>query len=179
MNTTTQKQPNLYRQVLTRGLMAMASAALLAVVAHGQTAPPPPGYLTKSAPSVLRFAPIPKPPAGGLPPLPITLDPQPTYSPEFASAIPDAFRPASMIVSGQTNSPKAPPAGLVVMPAPASNAKATAVTPESGTASPQMLIKLRPDGKPGGIEMYPGDWITFQTPVREERRSSSATYEIK
>ena len=43
-----------------------------------------PGYLNKTPPSGLRFAAPPKPPVAYLPPLPITYDPQPIFSSDFA-----------------------------------------------------------------------------------------------
>lgn len=154
----------------------------------GQSSKKPPqketsttGYLNKAAPSGLRFALPPKPPVAYLPPLPITYDPQPVYNPEFAQPVIDVPRLST------TNAPPPPPPQVSRVPWPEAvtnfpTNKPVQIPPtpvELGAVSPQMLVRFFQNGKPADVQMLMTDPVNFQVPVREERRSSSATYEVK
>jgi hypothetical protein len=137
------------------------------------------GYLSKAPPAGLRFAPPPKPPVAYLPPLPITQDPQPVFSGEFApptdfpvpppSPKPVAIQPASQIVpfaelaSTLTNRQgKIPPTPV-----------------EFNRVSPQMLVRFFQNGKPEEVQLLIGDPVSFRVPEKENRPSSTAGYELK
>jgi hypothetical protein len=166
----------------------LITALLLGGTLHGlgqgrkKDAPPKepllPGYLSKSPPSSLRFAAPPKPPVAYLPPLPITYDPQPVFSPEFAQ--PNAPFPVS-VSTPPTPLPPAPTS--LQWPEAASkmtNKVQIPATPvDMGAVSPQMLVRFFQNGKPADVQMLMTDTVSFRVPVKEEKQSSSASYEVK
>lgn|GEM_PF-1792513 len=141
-----------------------------------------PGYLNKTAPTGLRFASPPKPPVAYLPPLPITYDPQPVFNSDYAQqvgTVPNVAAPSAP-------PPVVPP--VIGVPWPESVAAVPStnrqiqipVTPiEVGAVSPQMLVRFFQNGRPADVQMLMSDPVNFRVPVREERRSSSASYEVK
>ena len=125
------------------------------------------GYLSKSAPSPLRFAPAQKPRPSSLPSLPVTRDPQPVHPLEVAVAKAQA---------GQMG------IELTVQSGPAnSGAPTTSESVIDRTAlTPQALVRFFAGGKPGGTELYFNEPTLFQVPVRNPiRASSSASYSVK
>jgi len=143
------------------------------------------GYLSRPQPSGLRFAPPPKPPVAYLPPLPITYDPQPVFSPEFAqpgtefptqpavtSSKPITARVASVPITDISSIFKGTKQGKIPVD-----------TGNLGTVSPQMLVRFFEGGKPISIEIPIDNLIegplNFQIPVRQVKPSSSSTYELK
>lgn len=143
------------------------------------------GYLSRPQPSGLRFAPPPKPPVAYLPPLPITYDPQPVFSPEFAQ--PGTEFPIQSDVTSSKPSP-APPASVPITDISSifkgtKQGKIPVDTGNQGIVSPQMLVRFFEGGKPMSIEIPIDNLIegplNFQIPVRQGKTSSSATYELK
>ncbi len=137
------------------------------------------GYLPKSAPAGLRFAPPPKPRPDYLPPLPITPEPQPTGL--FDSA--PLTTNVTIVVTNVVAPVKAPKGGAMTETArserkAAKSGKKEMMTAEPGRVSPEMLLRFFPNGKPAGMEMLVNDPVNFQAPIRE-RPSSSAGYEVK
>ena len=136
------------------------------------------GYLSKLPPSGLRFAPPPRPPVAYLPPLPISHDPQPVFSPEFAQPISEI--PVQPIIH-----PPPPPRSITSLPITELTSILTnkSKIPESSSVpnvlNPQMFVKFFQHGKPGEGEGNSPSSITFRAPVKDERRSSSANYEVK
>jgi len=138
------------------------------------------GYLSKAAPSGLRFAPPPKPPVAYLPPLPITYDPQPVFSSDFAP-------PTTDLPLGK-GAPSAPPP-TVVGPSVTSlisnfstnriQGQIPAAPVDLGSVSPQMLVRFFSTGKPNEVELVLTNAVSFRVPVREDKPSSSASYEVK
>ena len=139
------------------------------------------GYLSKATPPALRFASPPKPPVAYLPPLPITYDPQPVFSSDFApptTDLPVAQAPpppplqpsvvgpsmTSLVSSFTTNRP---PGQIPSAPV------------DLGSVSPQMLVRFFPGGKHNEVELVLTNAVSFRVPVREEKPSSSASYEVK
>lgn len=149
--------------------------------APGQKSASNQGYLSLAAPSGLRFAAPPKPPVAYLPPLPITYDPQPVFSSEFAPPTTDLATPKPP--------PPAPLPPSVVSPSLTSLAsnfgtnRSSGQIPtapvEMGSVSPQMLVRFFPGGKLGEVELLLTNAMSFRVPVREEKPSSSASYEVK
>jgi hypothetical protein len=136
----------------------LITALLLGGTLHGlaqgkkKEAPPKetllPGYLSKSAPSGLRFAAPPKPPVASLPPLPITFDPQPVFSPEFAQ--PNGNFP---VMVSTNPPPSSPPLTSMSWPEAVTkfgtNKVQIPATPvDMGAVSPQMLVRFFQNGKP-------------------------------
>ena len=140
-----------------------------------------PGYLNKTPPPGLRFAAPPKPPVPYLPPLPITYDPQPIFSSDFAP--PTADLPVTKSA--------APPAQQHTVVSPSVTALASnfgtnrmvgqiAGSPvDLGSVSPKMLVRFFQNGKPSEVELLVTNAPSFQVPVREIKPSSSASYEVK
>jgi hypothetical protein len=138
------------------------------------------GYLSKAAPSGLRFAPPPKPPVAYLPPLPITYDPQPVFSSDFA--------PPTDFLAGKSPAPSDQPL-KVVGPSVTSlvsnfttsrvQGQIPAAPVDLGSVSPQMLVRFFPSGKPNEVELLLTNAVTFRVPVREDKPSSAASYEVK
>jgi len=148
--------------------------------------PATPGYLSKSAPMGLRFAPPPKPPVAYLPPLPITYDPQPVFTPEFASPngeLPQPIHTGS--TSNQTAAAVPPSPEKVLSPLYPTNDGAVKqgqfplTAGDVGIVSPQMLVKFFQQNQPGEVQMLINNPVSFRAPVREERPSSSASYQVK
>lgn len=143
------------------------------------TSAPLPGYLSKAAPSGLRFAAPPKPPVAYLPPLPIPTDPQPVFSPEFAQPIADVSPPAR---TNPTPSPKLPNSVQWPEIATMFTNKQGQIPPtpvDMGAVSPQMLVRFFQSGKPADVQMLMADPVSFRVPVKEEKPSSSASYQVK
>lgn len=146
----------------------------------GNDSPAPSGYLNKAAPPGLRFAAPPKPPVAYLPPLPITYDPQPVFSSEFAPPTVEIAPPKKIVTPQPTNGPTS-----IRLPDLVSDlgSKRTGNIPaypvDMGSVSPQMLVRFFHDGRPGGVEMLLTNGISFQVPVREGKPVSSASYEVK
>ncbi|MBI4659417.1 MAG: hypothetical protein HY735_11300 [Verrucomicrobia bacterium] len=141
----------------------------------------PQGYLGKSSPMGLRFAPPPKPPVAYLPPLPITYDPQPVFSSDFAP-------PTTELPAPQPSVGPAPPPAItnVAVTILASNFVGTnrngqipASPVDLGSVSPQMLVRFFPNGRIGQVELFLTNGASFNVPVREDKRSSSASYEVR
>jgi hypothetical protein len=143
----------------------------------------PSGYLNKISPPGLRFAPPPKPPVAYLPPLPITYDPQPVFTPEFASPMSDLPKPPS------SNTASAPAPNPVV-PGPErlspiynnggnKQSQIPVSAGEAGVVSPQMLVKFFQAAQPAEVQMLMNNPVSFKAPLPAERPSSSATYEVK
>lgn len=142
-------------------------------------APTVPGYLSKAPPPGLRFAPPPKPPVASLPPLPITYDPQPVFTPDFAQPLADF--PATVRETKQIQAPQTPVVPVLDLASQISTNRGEKIPPAITSAeavSPQMLIRFFQNAKPAEIEMLMPNPVYFRPPV-EERRSSSATYELK
>lgn len=137
------------------------------------------GYLSKLPPTGLRFAPPPKPPVSSLPPLPITYDPQPVFSPDFAQPLAEFPNPPKPTPPP----PRIDPQDVEVAELASIFTNKTEKIPPSlapvEAVSPQMLIKFFQNAKPAEVQMLVPDPVYFRVPVREERRSSSATYEVK
>lgn len=140
-----------------------------------------PGYLNNSVPSGLRFAAPPKPPVAYLPPLPISYDPQPVYTPDFAQ--PTADFPHSVAV---TPVPPTTFVSTVVWPDSRNSFNTTnkqvlipATPVDMGAVSPQMLVRFFSNGKPADVQMLVNDPVGFRVPVKEEKPSSSASYQVK
>jgi hypothetical protein len=144
----------------------------------------PAGYLSKSSPSGLRFAAPPKPPVAYLPPLPITFDPQPVYTFEFASPMQDLPKPSNAGAPPPKIAVPQVPGPEIVSPLynnPGSRqggGQIPMTSGEVGIVSPQMLVKFFQVGQPE-VQMLMSNPVSFKAPVREERPSSSATYEQK
>lgn len=138
------------------------------------------GYLRNLQPSGLRFAPPPKPPVASLPPLPITFDPQPVFSPEFAQ--PGSKFPVEPNVKISTTTPgdpvSVPITDLASVFRGPKQGKIPTDTGNLGAVSPQMLVRFFENGKPKTVEIPIDNMIknpaAFRVPVR-----SSATYEVK
>ncbi|MBI2948315.1 MAG: hypothetical protein HYY23_11775 [Verrucomicrobia bacterium] len=142
---------------------------------------PSQGYLSKASPPGLRFAPPPKPPVAYLPPLPITYDPQPVFSSDFAP-------PTTDLPVGKGPPPPALPPSVVgpSVTALVSNfttnraqGQIPAAPVDLGSVSPQMLVRFFSTGKPNEVELLLTNAVSFRVPVREEKPSSSASYEVK
>ena len=138
------------------------------------------GYLSQLPPPGLRFAAPPKPPVANLPPLPITYDPQPVFSSEFASPTTDLHSPITALPPSSE-----PPATSVPFAALTSNfnTNRTGNIPsgpvDMASVSPQMLVRFFQNGKPRDIELLLTNAVSFRVPVQDEKRSSSASYEVK
>ncbi len=163
--------------VLGGGLQALAQTP--------KNAPPKeaalPGYLNKSAPSGLRFAAPPKPPVAYLPPLPISYDPQPVYTPDFAQPIADFPHTVTA-----TPPPPPPFVSSVQWPDSRNSFNTTnkqvlipATPVDLGAVNPQMLVRFFSNGKPADVQMLVNDPVGFRVPVKEEKPSSSASYQVK
>lgn len=139
------------------------------------------GYLNKAEPSGLRFAPPPKPPVAYLQPLPITYDPQPVFTSDFAP-------PTTDLPVAKAPGPP-PPAPQVVGPSVTSltsnfstnrpQGQIPAAPVDLGSVSPQMLVRFFSNGRPNEVELLLTNAVSFKAPVREEKPSSSASYEVK
>lgn len=136
-----------------------------------------PGYLSKTAPSGLRFAAPPKPPVTTLPPLPISYNPQPMFMPEFAEPLAELPVPPA---------PPAPPPVAVPTPVPFTDLVSTLANkdgkipgnlPRNDPVLPHMLVKFF-NGKPAD-GLLPAEGVSFQLPVKPSMPSSSATYTVK
>jgi hypothetical protein len=135
------------------------------------------GYLSKSAPSGLRFAAPPKPPVAYLPPLPITYDPQPVYSPDFASPIADLPRAPADDIAPPTLAPTSVPVTDLITMFTNKQGKIPQDLVEQGIVNPQMLVRFFQNGKASEIELR--EPISFKVPVKDEKPSSSASYQVK
>ncbi len=136
------------------------------------------GYLSKSPPAGLRFAAPPRPPVAYLPPLPISQDPQPVFSPEYAS--PNAEVP---IHTGPSPPPPPPVVTSVGVTELTSMFTKTAKIPQDlptqTVVNPQMLVKFFQRKNPSEVRFILPDPISFRAPIQAEKISSSATYEVK
>ena len=138
------------------------------------------GYLSQLPPPGLRFAAPPKPPVAYLPPLPITYDPQPVFSSEFAPPTTDLVSPRMALPSSSE-----PPVMNVPFAALTSNfnTNRTGNIPSGpvdvASVSPQMLVRFFQSGKPRDIELLLTNAVSFRVPVQGEKPSSSASYEVK
>jgi hypothetical protein len=137
-----------------------------------------PGYLSKSAPSGLRFAPPPKPPVAYLPPLSISHNPQPVFNSEFAQPIADLPTPPI-----PNSAPTPPP--ITVVPFTELTTIFTnkdSKVPESpvdpGAVSPQMLIRFFADEKPGTRKTLDTP-VFFRVPVNEETPTRVTSNQLK
>lgn len=132
-----------------------------------QTSAPPPGYLNKSTPPNLRFAPPPKPPVASLPPTAIPTDLPPVLSDKFLekgdsvgrppSDHADAINPGGVEGNGN-GSPKKP-----------GNGKPTAVKSpprQSEGELLKLLVKYFERGHSGGAST--NDSLRFLPPVKKE-----------
>lgn len=144
------------------------------------------GYLGKAAPSGLRFAPPPKPPVAYLPPLPITYDPQPVFTPEFANPTGELPPPPPPPNNSSNLAPPSVPGPEKVLsplyPNHTPGGKQNQVplsAGEIGVVIPQMLVKFFQPGQPTEVQMLMNNPVMFQPPLRQERPSSSATYQVK
>lgn len=143
------------------------------------------GYLSKLQPSGLRFASPPRPPVSYLPPLPITYDPQPVFTPEFA--MPGTELPVRKSVKVVTNTP------TFNLDVPITDLSSIFTGPKQGkiptdsgnqeAVSPQMLVRFFENGNRKTIEIpvdnIIGNPLTFRVPVNRPKASGSATYELK
>jgi len=143
------------------------------------------GYLSNPQAPGLRFAPPPKPPVAYLPPLPISQDPEPIFSPEFAQAGSELPVPPE---PEKTETKRVPPTpfALTDVASLLKDAKATKIPADGdslGIVSPQMLVRFFENGKTKTIEIpIPNPIegpINFRVPVNERKRTSSARYEVK
>lgn len=139
---------------------------------------PKSGYLSKSPPSGLRFAAPLKPPVAYLPPLPITHDPQPLFSPEFAQPISEL--PVQPVVQPEPSAPSITSFPITELTSIFTNKSKIPENPSvPNVLNPQMFVKFFRQTKPVEAESQSLSSITFRVPVKEEKRSSSATYEVK
>lgn len=139
---------------------------------------PKSGYLSKSTPSGLRFAAPPRPPVAYLPPLPITHDPQPLFNPEFAQPISEL--PVQPVILPAPSAPSITSIPLTELTSIFTNkSKIPESTSVPNVLNPQMFVKFFQQTRPGEGESPSLSSITFRVPVKEEKRSSSAIYEVK
>ena len=147
-----------------------------AVVRSSVSVPVQPGYLSKTAPSGLRFAAPPKPPVTTLPPLPISYNPQPMFTPEFAEPLGELPVPPS---------PPAPPPVEVPTPVPFTDLVSTLANkagkipgnlPRNDPVLPHMLVKFF-NGKLADTQ-FPSERVSFQPPVTPSKPTSTATYNV-
>ena len=157
---------------------AKKAAAVASQEEHKAT--PTRGYLSQLPPPGLRFAAPPKPPVAYLPPLPITYDPQPVFSSEFAPPTTDLPSPRMAVPASSD-----PPALSVPFAALTSNfnTNRTGSIPsgpvDMASVSPQMLVRFFQSGKPRDIELLLTNAVSFRVPVQDEKKSSSASYEVR
>ena len=169
-------------QNLVASLLCLIAVNVLgAPPAPPKDVPSPAGYLSKTGPGTLRFAPVAKPGSAPLPPLPITPDPQPAAAPQPATVIGGNSTTAAVYVARQ---PAPVKNGAAVADSASSSTNAASQTrspilPEAGMMNPQMFLRFFPNGKPAGVGVLLNDAVNFEVPIKETRLSSSASYEVR
>jgi hypothetical protein len=140
----------------------------------------PAGYLNKPPPGGLRFAAPPKPPVEQLPPLPVTYDPQPLFSHEFAQPFGEAARMHSVVPA---------PSAFARPPSVEELVDSNFIRPisippvvpvDSGVVSPQMLVRFFAPGQTAEVGVIVDTSVAFQPPVyRGPKPSSSAVFRVR
>jgi hypothetical protein len=140
----------------------------------------PAGYLSKPPPGGLRFAAPPKPPVEQLPPLPVTYDPQPLFSYEFAQPFGEAARMHSFEVA-QPTSPRPPSVEELVDSNFIRPISIPPIVPmDSGVVSPQMLVRFFVPGQTAEAGVIVDSSVAFQPPVqRGPKPSSTAVFRVR